>query len=249
MNANGPAEVAALGDAFNRMADSLEEAEELRRRLVADVAHELRNPIAAIRAQVEGMAEGVLPADAARLDSVVDDVMHLSLLVDDLQGLSLAEAGKLHYDFGELDLASLVRKEVARAAEHAAPGVVVSADVAEKALAVLGDELRLSEVLRNLLSNAVRHTSQGSVTASLSSDEGFAVVRVTDTGEGIPAADLPYVFERFYRADTSRSAHTGGAGLGLAISRRIVEDHGGTVFAESDGEGRGATVGFRIPRA
>lgn len=245
----GPTEVVALGDAFNTMADSLEEAEELRRRMVADVAHELRNPIAAIRAQVDGMAEGVLVADDARLESVSEDVAHLAALVDDLQVLAVAEAGRLDYDFAPVDLATLAAREAERTAAIAADGVEVRAEVVAAAR-VEGDERRLSEVLRNLLANAVRHTSVGSVTVEVLTSQqegsGHVEVRVTDTGVGISAEDLPYIFERFYRADSARAASTGGSGLGLSIARRIVEDHGGEVFAESV-PGVGTTVGFRLP--
>jgi signal transduction histidine kinase len=242
----GPAEVAALGDAFNSMADSLEQAEVLRRRLVADVAHELRNPIAAARAQAEGMAEGVLVADVTRLDSLVEDLQHLSVLVDDLQDLAVAEAGRMHYELAPVDLNDLVRREADRAATTAHDGVDVVVSAADGEPLVNADERRLSQVLRNLLTNATRHTLQGSVTASVTREGDSAVVRIADTGEGIPAADLPHIFERFYRADSARAAKTGGAGLGLAISRTIVEDHGGTVFAESV-EGQGATIGFSLP--
>jgi len=244
---SGPTEVAALGDAFNRMADSLQEAELLRRRLIADVAHELRNPIAAARVNAEGMAEGVLPATQPRFDSLVNDLGHLSALVNDLQQLAVAEAGQLRYEFAEMDLAQLVARETSRAAESAPDSLDVSASGTATSVWIQGDDMRLAEVLRNLLSNAVRHTPSGSVVVTLSLHEGqWAEVRVTDTGEGIPAGDLPYVFERFYRADAARASDTGGAGLGLAISRRIVEDHGGEVFAQSS-PGGGASVGFRIP--
>lgn len=242
----GPAEVAALGDAFNRMADSLEDAESLRRRLVADVSHELRNPIAAARAQAEGMAEGVIPAEPERLASLVEDMQHLSALVDDLQVLAVAEAGRLAYTMEPLDLGELVERETKRSAPLASQGVEVALRGTNAPVVVAGDERRLSEVMRNLLSNAVRHTREGSVTVSVEQVGDVAEVRVSDTGEGIPSADLPYVFERFYRADSARAADTGGAGLGLAISRRIVEDHGGGMFAESV-VGQGTTIGFRLP--
>ena len=243
----GPAEVAALGDAFNSLANSLEEAEVLRRRLVADVAHELRNPIAAARAQAEGMAEGILATDSARLDSLVEDLHHLSALVDDLQELAVAEAGRLHYDMQPLDLSDLVSREVARAAASAPEVLAVTVSVPDAPVLVMGDELRLSEVLRNLLSNALRHTTQGGVATRVMLLAGDEVeVCVADTGEGIPSDDLPYVFERFYRADSARAADTGGAGLGLAISRQIVADHGGATFARNN-EDSGASVGFRLP--
>ena len=243
---SGPAEVVAVADAFNQMADTLEEAEGLRKRLVADVAHELRNPIAAARAQAEGMAEGVLAAEPARLDSLVEDLEHLSALVDDLQELAIAEAGRLRYEMGDLDLATLVRRETERLSATAPADVEVRASGVDAPAIVHGDERRLSQVLRNLLSNALRHTAQGSVEVALGRSDGHIEVRVIDTGEGIPAEDLPYVFERFYRADAARAGDTGGAGLGLAITRRIIIDHGGNVFAEST-PGEGATVGFTLP--
>lgn len=241
----GPAEIAGLGGAFNAMADSLEESEELRRRLVADVAHELRNPIAALRAQAEGIAEGVLAPDPARLASLAEDTRHLSRLVADLQELSAAEAGRLGYEMQDLDLAQVACAEAERARVLAAPGVEVRCDAAAP-VSVRADEGRVAQVMRNLLGNALRHTTSGSVTVRCSLDGSEAVVEVADTGDGIPPADLPYVFERFYRADAARARDTGGSGIGLAVSKRIVEDHGGTVFARNLAEG-GAAVGFRIP--
>jgi len=242
----GAEEISALGTAFNHMADSLHEAEQLRQRLVADVAHELRNPIAAARAQAEGMAEGILPVDEPRLASLVEDMEHLSALVDDLQELSIAEAGRLSYEMVSTNLAELVGREVERAAPTVGASVALTYDPEVDVAFILGDERRLSEVLRNLLANAARHTSQGMIRVSLEAHGDGYRVSVIDSGEGIPATDLPYIFERFYRADTARADHTGGAGLGLAISRRIVHDHGGEVFAES-APGGGAIVGFTLP--
>lgn len=248
VSVQGPAEVAVLGDAFNRMADSLEEGERLRRRLVGDVAHELRNPLAAARAQAEGMAEGVLAADAPRLESLVEDLLHLSVLVADLQELSIAEAGKLHYEMISTDLVPIVEREVLHARASGAPSMEVTAWGTDSPAIVLGDERRLAQVLRNLLSNAARHTSFGSIEVRLAREGGFITVSVVDTGEGIPPEDLPHIFDRFFRADSARASDTGGAGLGLAITKSIVRDHGGEPFASSE-PGHGATIGFRIPLA
>lgn len=242
----GPAEVLELAEAFNGMADSLQEAEALRRRMVADVAHELRNPIAALRAQVEGVAEGVLPADDAHLASLVEDVGTLSRLVDDVQELSVAEAGRLRYEVADFDVCAVVAAEIDRVRILAQPGVLVSASCPEHPVIVGGDEFRVAQVVRNLLSNAARHTRHGSVSVAVEQDGGLVRVTVTDTGEGISAADLPHIWERFYRADASRAASTGGTGVGLAIARRIVEDHGGRVLATSE-PGAGSTVGFEVP--
>lgn len=245
----GPHEVADLATAFNDMADSLEESEQLRQRMVSDVAHELRNPIAALRAQIEGIADGVLAADERQIGSLVEDVGTLSRLVDDLQELSVAEAGRLRYERSIFDLGALVQAEVTRAAHVAPAGVAVGVTGEPGPLLVDGDEFRIGQVLRNLLSNAVRHTVAGSIDARVGTFEGSRIrVSVLDTGSGIATTDLPHIWERFYRVDTARAQETGGTGLGLAISRRIVEDHGGTVFAVST-EGQGSEIGFELPLA
>jgi signal transduction histidine kinase len=245
----GPEEVAGLAVAFNEMADSLSESEELRRRMVSDVAHELRNPIAALRAQIEGIADGVLAADERQIASLVEDVGTLSRLVDDLQELSIAEAGRLRYERTLTDLRDIVRSEVERAAVVAPDGLSVAVHQPDRSVRVDADEFRIGQVVRNLLSNALRHTAEGSVIVVVDIADGArARVSVTDTGEGIAADDLTHIWERFYRADTARSKGTGGTGLGLAISRRIIEDHGGSVFADSV-EGEGSTIGFDIPLA
>lgn len=247
VDAGGPLEVQRLGEAFNEMASSLAESEGLRRRLVADVAHELRNPVASLRAQAEGMAEGVLVADPTRLASLAEDTLHLSRLVDDLQELTAADAGQLSYRWERADLAQVARSEASRTATRAGNRVQVVCECAGE-LMVTGDDGRLAQVLRNLLDNALRHTDEGSIVIACRREEGMAVIEVRDTGDGIPEADLPYIFERFYRADAARARDTGGSGIGLAISRRIVADHSGVVFAHND-HGGGAVVGFRIPLA
>jgi signal transduction histidine kinase len=152
----------------------------------------------------------------------------------------------MHYEFSPIDLGELAGRETERAAATAQYGVRVVLNEVDADLLVMADERRLSQVLRNLLTNATRHTSQGSVAVSLKRKADRVEVRVTDTGEGIPEADLPHIFERFYRADAARAAKTGGAGLGLAISKSIVEDHSGTMFAESV-VGVLTTVGFSLP--
>lgn len=243
---DGPAEVAELADAFNDMAAALENAEALRRRLVTDVAHELRNPIGALRAQIEGIAEGVIPADQARIASLVEDVATLSRLVDDLQELSIAEAGRLHYEPTRFDICVTVATEAERAAAQVAAEVDIEIACPDGPVSLEADEFRIAQAVRNLLSNAVRHTAHGRIEARVTCEGSEVRVAVTDTGEGIAEADLPLIWERFYRADASRASGTGGTGVGLAITRRIVEDHGGRVFAESR-QGEGSTVGFDLP--
>jgi two-component system sensor histidine kinase BaeS len=243
----GPAEIATLAASFNDMADALVEVESLRGRMVGDVAHELRNPLAAIRAQLEGVTDGVLEPTPDRIASIEADVRYLGRIVDDLQELSAAEAGQLTYERERLDLAALARRGAEAAALRAPAGVAVSVEASGPAW-IVGDDQRLTQALRNLLDNALRHTKAGSVTVRVDAAAGAVTLDVLDTGEGIPAADLPYIFERFYRADAARSRDSGGSGIGLALVRRIVEDHGGTVHA-GNREGGGAVVGFALPEA
>ena len=242
----GAVEIAALGDSFNSMASSLDAAEAARRRLVADVAHELRNPLAAARAQAEAMADGLRPADNDSLGSLVEDIEHLSALVEDLQLLASAEAGRLAYRMSTVDLAALAEKAVGRVSALVRNDVTVRVDADRGRVTIIGDETRLLQVVDNLLSNAVRHTSSGTITVAVSQDDDGIRLSVTDTGEGMTEKDLASAFERFYRADSARSTESGGVGLGLAIARAIVHDHGGEVFATSE-PGRGTTVGFVVP--
>lgn len=243
----GPAEVASLGEAFNRMADSLERSELLRRRMIADVAHELRNPIAAARVHAEGMADGMLSIEPTRFEAITGNLVHLTNLVNDLQELSVAEAGGLRYEMARIDITHLVRAEAEMFADVAPTDTVVTYDGPESGLYAEADERRISQVLRNLLSNAARHTSAGQIVVGVRVlADGRVEVSASDSGEGIPDADLPHIFERFYRADQSRAADTGGAGLGLAIVKSIVEDHGGEVYARRSSLG-GAEVGFMLP--
>lgn len=246
LTARGPAEVAELAVAFNDMTRSLDDAEALRQRMVADIAHELRNPIAALRAQIEGIADGVLAPDSARVASLVEDVGALSHLVDDMQELSRADAGQLRYSREPFDLGELIAREGERAQVLARTGVRVASSRPETPLVVEGDEFRVAQVVRNLLSNAARHTAAGSITVSAAAEGRFGLVTVTDTGEGMRPEDLAHIWERFFRADAARAADGGGAGVGLSIARRIVEDHGGSVFAEST-VGVGSQIGFRLP--
>lgn len=242
----GPGEVEDLADAFNDMAGSLQTGEDMRRRMVSDVAHELRNPVAALRAQAEAVAEGIMPMDEHRIASIVEDLAHLSRVIEDLQELSTAESGGLRYDREGFDMCELARREVERGSLMTSGAVVMDVACSGEPLMVRADAFRIAQVLRNLLGNAARHTHEGSITVRVEPIDGWVRVSVEDTGEGISAADLPRIFERFFRADTARAASTGGTGLGLAISKHVVEDQGGTVFAAST-EGVGSIVGFSLP--
>lgn len=248
VQATGGAELAGLGEAFNEMAQSVENSEALRRRLIADVAHELRTPIATLRSRLEALRDGVLPTDEATLATLADEVLVLSSLVDDLQELSLAESGALRYEREPVDLGSLVAEEAERfRVGLEAKGVALEVSCPEP-LTVVADRKRLGQVIRNLLDNAAKHTEAGAVGVRCSAADGGAAIEVSDTGAGIAADALPYVFERFYRADQSRERRTGGTGIGLTISRRIVEDHGGRIEATSM-PGKGTTMSVWLPRS
>ena len=241
-------ELGDLTDAFNDMASSLEHVEQRRRRLLSDVAHELRTPLATVEGYLEGLEDGVVASEPATWRTLQDAAGRLGRLVDDLALVSRAEEGRLELAPEAIDVAALVADAV-RASEVAAGegGLRLTVGVDDDVPTVVGDEARLRQVLGNLLDNAIRHTPAGGrVEVVARRDGGEAVIEVADTGVGIPAADLPLVFERFYRADPSRAAH-GGSGIGLTISRAIAHAHGGELDATSEGIGQGTRLTLRLP--
>ena len=248
-NSSGPTEIKELADSFNRMAVSLQEAESQRRNLVADVAHELRNPLFNIQGYLEAIKDGLLEPDADTIDTIHGQVLHLGRLVEDLRLLAQAEAGALHLDLATDSLDDVIARAVDAARPRAeAGGVSLHCTAPEQQVLAVMDRTRIAQVVSNLLDNAVQHAPPGgSVTVGMGlTAPGTVRVSVADDGEGILAEDLPLIFERFYRVDPSRSRATGGAGLGLTIARRLMEAHGGTIWAESPGDG-GTTVYFELP--
>jgi len=245
-------EIGDLAHAFNRMADGLARLEELRRNMVADVAHELRTPLTNVRGYLEAIRDGVVEPEPRVIDSLYEEAMLLNHLVDDLQELSLVEAGKLHLVRQPLAPADLVDRAVEAFVPRAeAKDVTLQVEVPEDLPLVDVDAQRIGQVLRNLLENGLIHTPAGGqvgVTGRLASGGRWVEITVWDTGAGIAAIDLPHVFERFYRADRSRSRATGGAGLGLAIARQLVEAHGGRIGVESE-VGRATRFTFTLPVA
>ncbi len=243
-------EIGQLAHAFNAMADGLAHIEELRRNMVSDIAHELRTPLANLRGYLEALSDGIVEPSPELLRSLHEESLLLSRLVDDLQELALADAGKLTLVRQPTALAAIVQQAVNGLLPQAsAKGLGIRADLPEGLPAVDVDARRVGQVLRNLLENAVAYTPGGGeaiVTARAA--EGAVEVSVRDTGEGIGAEHLPYIFERFYRADKSRARATGGAGLGLAIARQLVEAHGGRIWAESE-VGKGSVFTFTLPIA
>ena len=228
-------EIGELGQAFNKMAGDLERAEVQRQQMTADIAHELRNPLSVIRGNLEAMLDGIHPADVEHLGSIYDETVLLQRLVEDLRLLSLADAGQLPLIRTDVDLCVLLNG-IAESAQAVAEdrGIALHADVPQQPIVIAGDADRLRQVVGNLVSNALRYTPRGgAVTLSARQEDGTAVVRVTDTGQGIAPPDLPHVFDRFYRADAARDRASGGSGLGLAIARALVEAHGGAMEVRS----------------
>jgi two-component system OmpR family sensor kinase len=249
----GSNEMKEVARAFNDMAATLEGAETLRRNLLADVAHELRTPLSVLQGNLRAILDDVYPLDKAEVARLYDETRLLSRLVNDLHELAQAEANQLALNRQTTDLASLIQSTVGAFSPAAeAKGVTLNSQLPPALPAVLVDPGRLAQVLHNLLVNALRHTPAGgmiSVQAGSEAGEPSQVwLTVQDTGEGIASKDLPYVFDRFYRVDPARSRTTGGAGLGLAIVRAIVEAHGGQVNAVSDGvSGHGTTFTIHLP--
>lgn len=243
-------EVRELAQAFNTMADDLEHAEQLRRNLVADVAHELRTPLSNIQGYLEAISDGVMEPDVNTMRSLNEEVALLSRLVEELQELSLAEAGELRLVYQEEDISELIRRaEVSWQPQVTARGLSLLLDVPEDLPLVNIDWQRISQVLHNLLENAVVHTGRGgTITVAAARQGEWVEISVSDTGEGIPARDLPNIFERFYRVDRSRARATGGSGLGLTIARRLVEAHGGKIEVTSK-LGEGSRFSFTVPVA
>lgn len=243
------AEFDGLADSFNTMAARLDRDESLRRRLMADVAHELRTPVATIVASLDAIEDGVeelTPQSAAVLRG---QAARLARLADDLAAVTRAESGELRLQAADEDPGDLLATAAAAAADrYAAAGVALVVDAAPGQPSVAVDPDRFAQVLGNLLDNALRHTPHGGrVTLGASSDAGSVRFVVADTGEGIAAEHLSHVFERFYRVDTARDRTHGGSGVGLSIVRALVRAHGGTVTAESDGPGRGSRFVVELP--
>ncbi|ELP71185.1 sensor histidine kinase [Streptomyces turgidiscabies] len=246
---SGRDEIAQLGGAFNRMADSIQAGEERQRRLTGDIAHELRTPLANLRGYLEALRDGVVEPTPELLDSLHREALLQQRIVDDLQDLALAEAGALTYHPTDVDLRDLLEAgRRAHLAQAEAAGVALVLE-ASAPVRVTADNDRLRQVVGNLVGNALRATPEGgSVTLAVIPRGELAVVEVRDTGKGIAPEDLPHLFDRFWRADVSRGRATGGSGLGLSIARQIVTDHRGTIEVRS-AVGAGTTFTIVLPRS
>jgi two-component system, OmpR family, sensor histidine kinase BaeS len=241
----------ALGAAFTAMADRLASVETTRRRLLADLAHEMRTPVATLEVYLEGLEDGLTTLDADTAVILHAQTRRLARLAEDIAAVSRAEEGRLDLHPERVAAAELMRVATAAAADrYAARRVTLVAGPLAAEAVVRADLDRFGQVLGNLLDNALRHTPPGgTVTTSVRATATEVLFTVADTGEGIPAEHLPHVFERFYRVDTARDRSHGGSGIGLAIVRALVQAHGGTVSASSRGAGQGATFTVALPLA
>ncbi|MFF7253872.1 sensor histidine kinase [Streptomyces microflavus] len=250
----GDDEIGRLAAAFNDMSAHRARLEEQRKAMVSDVAHELRTPLSNIRGWLEAAQDGLADPDPAFVDSLLEEAVQLQHIIDDLQDLAAADAGVLRLHPEPVPVEELLSQVAAAHQARAETAGVTLTVVAGAAPVLHADPVRLRQAVGNLVSNAVRHTPAGGKVTLRAYGEGpgsgpgpeVVAIEVADTGTGIPAADLPYVFDRFWRAEKSRSRRTGGSGLGLAIVRKLAEAHGGTAGATST-EGKGSAFTLRLP--
>jgi histidine kinase len=244
-------ELSRLALSFNQMATRLEQTEARRLELVGNVAHELRTPLASIKGYMEGLLDGVLPAEPGTFQQVYREADRLQRLVQDLQELSRVEAGAYDLDIRPTPVLPLVEATEARLGrQFEDKGVALKIDVPVDLPLVQADGDRIGQVLLNLVGNALQYTASGGSVYLYARREAEVVsISVQDTGVGISPEHLNLVFERFYRVDKSRSRAGGGSGIGLTIARHLVQAHGGQMCAESDGLGEGSTFSFSLPVA
>ncbi len=247
---DGDVELAELGSNFNRMAEQLEQVENMRRQLIGDVSHELRTPLTSIKGYMEALMDGVIPATDEVYSQVHEEAERLSRLVDDLQELSRVQAGVVHLEKEALYLDDIFMRVSKRLLpQYEAKGVQLDIKSTNELPSVLADSDRLIQILSNLMGNALQYTAEGGqVVVSAEVQEKAMFIKVEDNGAGIDAKDLPHVFDRFYRVDKSRSRQKGGgSGIGLTIAYYLVEAHGGRLWAESGGLGKGSCFTFTLP--
>ncbi len=243
-------EIGELAESFNRMSRQVAQANRLRKQMTADVAHDLRTPLTVIAGYVESMRDGDLAPTPERLDTIYTEIHRLQSLVQDLRLLAVTDAGELRLNIAPLDLRALLERLSASFQLSAQQkGLTLHLETDPDLPTINADEARLDRVLCNLITNAIRHTpSGGFVTIKTMRKPENIFISVEDTGEGIPAADLPHIFDRFYRADKSRTDADGASsGLGLAIARALIEAHGGRISAESEvGKGTKITISLSV---
>jgi two-component system sensor histidine kinase BaeS len=243
-------ELDQLAHSFNRMAEKLEQVENIRRQLIADVSHELRTPLTAIKGSMEGLIDGVLPAEQSTYESVYREADRLQRLVEDLQELSPVESGGIKLTLKPININLLIRTALKRMQPaFDEKKIKLVSELQEKNPKVMVDEDRILQVIINLLSNSLQFTpKKGVVKVSADKNKNDLIISIKDSGIGIKPHDLEHIFERFYRADKSRSRQEGGgSGIGLTIAQSLIHAHGGRIWVESEGEGKGSTFHFSLP--
>ena len=244
-------ELAMVATHFNQMAEALEQIEERRIRLIGNVAHELRTPLTALAGYLEGLMDGLFPSDPDTFDQMYREIRRLQRLIDDLQTLSRIEAGDIHLEIVSYPVHESVRRVMTQLHPQAqAKGLSVTTALPPESPVVCADPDRVVQILVNLVGNAIRYTPEGgSIELRVTPARHSVDLAVVDTGIGIPAEALPYLFERFYRVDPSRSRRSGGSGIGLTIARHLAWAMGGELTAASPGEDKGSTFTFTLPLA
>ncbi len=245
---SGPKEIAQLAQRFNDLSAHLERSEALRKRMISDIAHELRSPLTNIRGIVEALEDGHLAVNTSTLRSLGEEAAFLSHLVNDLQDLSLADAGQLKFQMNDVAVDECVQAVADSLSSAAREKNVEICILSQQSVHIRADATRVRQVINNLLTNAIRLApAHSAIRVSVDADKDAVRIEICDEGPGIKDQELDAIFERFYRADESRSRTDGGAGLGLAIVKQLVEAHGGSVRAVNNAE-RGATFSFTLPR-
>jgi signal transduction histidine kinase len=240
-------EIDSLTGTINSMADILKQQEQLRKRLTADVAHELRTPLTTLQSHLEAMIDGIWEADAARLKSCHDEIIRISRLVGDLEKLARYEGQNLILDKTEFSVVELI-KGIAMNFEKEMLDKNIDISISKQPVSIFADRDKISQVMINLLSNAIKYSKEGgSVEFDITQDAEEIAMKVSDTGIGIEKDHLKNIFERFYRVDSSRSRMTGGSGIGLTITKSIIEAHGGTIEVQSKA-GEGTVFTVRLPK-
>jgi signal transduction histidine kinase len=239
----------SLARAFNQMASRLESVEGTRRRLFGDLAHEIRTPVSVLEAYLEAVEDGVKTLDRETIAMLRDQTRRLVRFSDDVAALAQAEEGTASVAFTLVAVGDLIESAVTAAADRfAAKGVTLTSKVDGELPMLRADPERLGQVLGNLIDNALHHTASGGrVAITAEANRNNLAIAVIDDGDGITAEHLPHVFERFYRVDAARDREHGGAGIGLAIAKALVQAHGGRISASSQGPGTGSTFTITLP--
>ena len=250
VNDVGGDELAQHGHSFNRMAEQLEQTENMRRQLIGDISHELRTPLTAIKGSMEGLIDGVLTSDETTYQQIYLEADRLQRLVEDLQELSRVEGGAFRLSKKKINIDELLHNALAPLQNtFNTKGIQVSIHIEKNLPLVMADHDRILQVLQNLLGNSLQFTSEnGTIEINAKKMDVNVHISVKDDGTGIEVNHLPHIFKRFYRADRSRSRQNGGgSGIGLTIAQSLVEAHGGEIWVDSEGKGHGSTFTFTLP--